>query len=54
MIKKMYIGLHVKHPLFSFDFKETWIFLEKFSENPKMSNFMKNRPVGAEVLHSDG
>jgi len=25
--KKMYIGLHVKYPLFLSDFNETWIFL---------------------------
>jgi len=26
MMKKMYIGLHVKYPLFLSDFNETWIF----------------------------
>jgi hypothetical protein len=26
MIKKIYIGLHVKYPLFLSDFNETWIF----------------------------
>jgi len=39
---KIYISLHVKYPLFLFDFNETWIFLTdfekisniKFHENP--------------------
>jgi hypothetical protein len=42
MIKKVCIGLHVKHPLFLSYFNETWIFLAdfrkysniKFHENP--------------------
>jgi hypothetical protein len=25
-----------------------------FSKNPKISNFMKIRPVGAELFHADG
>jgi len=32
MIKKN-IGLHAKYPLFWLDFKETWIFLDRFSRN---------------------
>ena len=36
----MYIGLHVQCPLFLSDFNET--------------NFMKIRPVGAELFHADG
>jgi len=46
---KMYIGLHEKYPLFSSDFNETWI----FSKNPQITNFMKIRPVGAELFHAD-
>ena len=42
MWPKMYIGLHVKYPLFLSDFNETWIFSKvfrkvrniKFNENP--------------------
>jgi len=36
----MYIGLHMKYPLFLSDFNET-SFLHRFSENNLISNFMK-------------
>jgi len=29
-------------------------FLDRFSKNSQISNFMKNRPVGAEFFHADG
>jgi hypothetical protein len=29
-------------------------FLDRFSKNPLISNFMKIRPVGAELFHADG
>jgi hypothetical protein len=47
----MYIGLHVKHPLFFSDFKDTWIF-STLSENTQISN-MKIGPVGAELFRAD-
>ena len=50
---KMYMGGHVKYRLFLPDFKETWIFFDIFSKNTQISNFTKNRPVGAELLHAD-
>ena len=42
--------VHVKYPLFLSDFNETWDFLDRFSKNAQRSNFMKNRPVEAELF----
>ena len=53
MIKK-YIGLHVKYPLFIVRFHWNLNFLDSFSKNTHISNFMKIRPVGAELFHADG
>ena len=39
---KIYIGRHVKHS-----------FLDRISKNSLISNFMKIRPVGAELFHAD-
>jgi hypothetical protein len=50
----MYIGLHVKYPLFLSDFNEIFNFVDKFSRNMQLSNFMKIRPVGAELFLADG
>jgi hypothetical protein len=49
MIKK-YISFHVKYPPFLSDFNETWYLWE----STQISNFMKIRPVGAELFHADG
>ena len=46
----MCIGFHVKCPLFLSDFN----FLDGFAKNPRVPNFMKIRPVGAELFHADG
>jgi len=45
----MYIGLHVKHPLF---FNEPWNF-SSVSKSTQISNFMKIHPVGAGLLQAD-
>ena len=50
----MYIGLHIKCPLFLSDFNETQIFSPVIRKNMQISYFMKIRPVGAELFHADG
>jgi len=47
---KMYVGIHVKHPLFLSDFLWNLNFLERFSTNTQISNFMKVRPVEAALF----
>jgi hypothetical protein len=49
----MYIGIHVEYPLFLSDFDESWIFSTYFQKSPQISNFMKIRPVGAELFRAD-
>jgi len=48
----MCVPLHVKYPLFSSDFNENLIFSTDFRKN-QIPNFMKIRPVGAELFHAD-
>jgi hypothetical protein len=48
----MFIGLHVKYPLFLSDFNDTLIFTT-FQKNTQISNFMKIRPVVAKLFHAD-
>jgi hypothetical protein len=50
----MYIGLHAEYTLFFSDWKETWVFSEDFQKNAHISNLMKIRSVGAELLHAGG
>jgi len=49
----MYIGLHVKYSLFLSDFIEL-AFPDRFSKHTQISDFMKIRPLGAELFHEDG
>jgi hypothetical protein len=44
----MYIYHRLKYPLFLSDFDKTLIFLDSFSKNTHISNFVKIRPVVAE------
>jgi hypothetical protein len=46
------VPLHVKYPLFLSDFNEI-NFLDRFSKNSQISDFMKIRPVGAQLFHAD-
>ena len=47
----MYTGLHVKYPLFLSVFNKD--FLDIFSKNTPISDFMKICPVGADLLHAN-
>jgi len=38
----MYIGFHVKYPLFLSDFNEAWIFWTYFRKNTQISNSWKS------------
>ena len=51
---KMYSGLHIKYLSFLSDFNESCKFLDRFSKNAEISNFMKIRAVGAQLLHAGG
>ena len=50
----MYIGLHVRQPLFLSDFNKTGNSSTDFSKNSEVSNFMKIGPVGDEFFHAAG
>jgi len=49
----MYIGLHVKYPLFLSEFNENSNFLCRFSKNTQIKKIMKIRPMGTELFHAD-
>jgi len=53
MIKSVYRPA-CEVPLFLSDFNETWICKTFFPNNTEISNFMKLRPVRAELFHADG
>ena len=50
----MYIGLHVKYTLFFPILKKLEFSRKILEKNNQMSNFMKIRPVAAELFHADG
>ena len=43
----MYIGLHVKYPLFLSDFDETWIFWADFQKKSENIKFYANPSSGS-------
>ena len=51
----MYTGLYVKYPVFLLDIKETWNCSTYFrKKNIQLSNFIKIRPLEADLFHADG
>jgi hypothetical protein len=50
----MYIGLHVKYPLFLSDFNDTSVFSTDFLKKTQISNLIKIPPEGAELFCADG
>jgi hypothetical protein len=50
---KMYISPHVQCPIILVRFLWNLIFLDRFSKNIQISNFLKMRAVGT-LLHADG
>jgi len=49
------MGLHVKYPnLVYVRFQWNFNILDRFYKNAQISNFMKIRPVGAEMFHWNG
>ena len=54
ILQYMYIGRNVKCPLFLSEFNESWIFLDRFSIDSQVPNFMKIRTIGAELFRAGG
>jgi len=50
----MYIDIQVQYPLFLPDFNGTSNLLDRFFEKSSNINFIKVRPLGAELFHADG
>jgi len=49
----MYTGLHVKYVSFVSYFNKNLIFLDGFSKNPRISNFIKIRLVEVELSRAN-
>jgi len=49
----MYMGLHAKYLLFLSGFNRSWPFSRDFRKNTQISNFIKIRPLGAELFDAD-
>jgi len=50
----MWLGLHVKYPLFLSGFNESRTVTQQIFDKYSISNFIKLRPVGAELFNVDG
>ena len=50
----MYVGLHANCLSLLSDFNKIGIFLNRFSKNTQISNFMKILPLGAASFHAEG
>jgi len=50
----MYIGLHVKYPLYMSHFNDTWIVSTDVLKSTDISNLTKICPMGDELLHVEG
>jgi hypothetical protein len=51
----MYTGLRVKYPLFFSGFNQALLFSTEFSKkNTQIPNFMKIRPLAAQLFLADG
>ena len=53
MVKNVYCSSY-KVPFILVRFQWNVSFLDRFSQHPHISNFMKIRPVEAELFHADG
>ena len=53
-LPQMFTSPRAKQPLFFSDFSEIRNFLNRYSKNTQISNFMKICPVGAELLQTEG
>jgi len=49
----MYLGLHAKFPDILVHFELIFNFLNRFAKNNLISNIVKIRVVGSEMLHAD-
>ena len=52
LLLKLYIGLHVKYPLWLFEFNHIWILSKYFRKIPS-NKFHENRSSGSGVFHAD-
>jgi hypothetical protein len=48
----MWKRFYVKYQLLLLDFNDTWIFSTDFSKMAQISNFIKIRPLRAELFHA--